>query len=60
MDSTQKQINKAINHCQVNGIKICTRCGSINIKIQDESITCNDCNAILCYQHQNNSSQKIL
>lgn len=59
MDSPQKQINETINHCKVNGIKICTRCGTINIKIQDEIITCDDCNAILYYQHQNNSSQKI-
>ena len=46
-----------INHCQVKDIKICTRCGSKNIKIQGDSITCNDCNAILCYEHQNSENE---
>lgn len=60
MDSPKEQTNEAINHCQVDGIKICTRCGSTNIKIQGEIITCNECNAILCYQHQNTISEKVL
>lgn len=60
MDGTQEQIEEVINHCQVDDIKICTRCGSINVKIQGEIITCNECDAILCYKHQNNTSEKIL
>jgi len=43
---------EAMNHCQVAGIKICTRCGSINIRIDGDMIMCNDCNAILCYEHK--------
>ena len=43
---------ESIKHCQEDGIMICTRCGSTNIKIDGDTISCNDCNAILCFEHK--------
>ena len=40
----------SMKHCQVDNIKICTRCGSTNIKIEKDTIYCNDCNTILCFE----------
>ena len=52
MDSFEEQDDESSKHCLVKDIKICTRCGSTNLKIEGEAITCNDCNAILCYEHK--------
>ena len=52
MDGPSDSHDDTMKHCQGINIKICTICGSKNIKIQDESITCHDCNAILCYEHK--------
>ncbi|MGQ0376873.1 MAG: hypothetical protein ACT4OW_05150 [Nitrososphaerota archaeon] len=43
---------ESIKHCQADGIMICTRCGSTNIKIDGDAFSCNDCNAILCFEHK--------
>jgi len=51
MDSNHKQKTEPIKHCQVDEIRICTRCGSINVQIEGDIINCNDCNAILCFEH---------
>lgn len=42
----------SMKHCQVDEIRICTRCGSTNIKIEKDTIYCNDCDAILCFEHR--------
>jgi hypothetical protein len=52
MKNQHKQRDDPMKHCQVDRIKICTRCGSINIKIEGDTIACNDCNAILCFEHE--------
>ena len=51
MDGNREQKTEPIKHCQVDEIRICTRCGSINVKIEGDIINCNDCNAILCFEH---------
>ena len=56
MDSPIAQKDEFSKHCQVDGIQICTRCGSVHIKILNDTITCSDCNAILCYAHKNEQS----
>ncbi|MBS3925703.1 MAG: hypothetical protein KGZ34_03300 [Nitrosarchaeum sp.] len=52
MDSNHEQKMDSIKHCQVEYIRICTRCGSTNVKIVGDVINCNDCNAILCFEHK--------
>ena len=52
MDGPKDENTSASKHCLVEDIKICTRCGSSNIVIEGKSVTCNDCNAILCYEHR--------
>ena len=52
MDSNHEQKMDSIKHCQVEDIRICTRCGSTNVKIAGDMINCNDCNAILCFEHK--------
>ena len=52
MDGNREQKTEPIKHCQVDEIRICTRCGSTNIKIEKDTIYCNDCNAILCFEHK--------
>ena len=44
-----KENNKSSKHCVEDDVKICTMCDSTNLKIKGESITRNDCNAILCH-----------
>ena len=56
MDNPLAQKDESSKHCQVDGIQICTKCGSANIKIIGETITCNDCDAIWCYTHKNKQS----
>ena len=53
MDGNHKQKTDPMKHCQVDEIRICTRCGSTNVKIEIDTIYCNDCNAILCFEHRN-------
>jgi len=52
MDSQHRQIPDLMKHCQVDEIRICTRCGSTNITIENDTIYCNDCGAILCFEHK--------
>jgi len=52
MKSQHKQKTDPMKHCRVDGIRVCTKCGSINIKIEGDTIICNDCNAILCFEHK--------
>ncbi|MEX0640375.1 MAG: hypothetical protein WD183_05080 [Nitrosopumilaceae archaeon] len=52
MDSPPEQKIDPIKHCQIDEIKICTKCGSNNIKIDGDNIYCNDCHAILCFEHK--------
>lgn len=52
MDSPSDQKIDPMKHCQVDDIRICTKCGSANIKIEGDTIYCNDCNAILCFEHK--------
>lgn len=52
MDSNHEQKIEPVKHCQVDEIRICTRCGSTNVIIDGDIINCNDCDAILCFKHQ--------
>jgi hypothetical protein len=52
VDSQRIESPDPMKHCQVDDIKICTRCGSTNVKIERDTIYCNDCNVILCFEHK--------
>jgi len=52
MDSQHIEQPDPMKHCQVGEIRICTRCGSTNVKIEGDNIACNVCNAILCFKHK--------
>ncbi len=46
-----------MKHCQIDNIRICTQCGSSNIILDRDTIFCNDCNKILCFEHKNSDFQ---
>ncbi|MCA9812880.1 MAG: hypothetical protein KC483_08475 [Nitrosarchaeum sp.] len=52
MDNPKEEMNEPSKHCVEDDVKICTMCGSANLKTEGEAITCNDCNAILCHEHK--------
>ncbi len=52
MQSSQEQKIDPMKSCQENDIRICTRCGSTNVQINGDTIYCNDCHAILCFEHK--------
>jgi hypothetical protein len=51
MDGNHEQKIDPMHHCQVDKIRICTRCGSSNVVIDGDIITCKNCDAILCFKH---------
>lgn len=52
MEGPQQEKVDPIKHCQVDDIRICTKCGSTNIKIDGDNIYCKDCKTILCFEHE--------